>query len=72
LAAQGRKVSHSVKANNYAPKMFAAAAALDEDAPPHRSEQDYAKAMERLFGKGKLRIVQYGPPSRPFEHLARA
>jgi RecA-family ATPase len=61
---QKRNVCHKPNANNYAPTMFA----KSPDGKPHR-KADYEKAMEELFSEGRLRIKEYGPPSRRWERL---
>jgi RecA-family ATPase len=52
---QGRTVSDSKHAGNYAPKTFAAA----PDAERY-SKKDLAAAMERLFAAGEIRMEEYG------------
>ena len=60
---QGRHVSDSVNANNYAPASFSKATSI----PKAR----LAAAMERLFTAGKIQMVTYGPPSKAWRKLAR-
>jgi RecA-family ATPase len=60
---QGRTVSDSVNANNYAPTSFTKATGI----PKVR----LAAAMERLFVAGKIQMVTYGPPSKGHRKLAR-
>ena len=60
---QGRHVSDSVNANNYAP------ATLSKTANIPRAR--LAAAMERLFAAGKIHMVTYGPPSKGHRKLAR-
>jgi RecA-family ATPase len=64
---QGREVSASPTANNYAPTMFS----RDPGAVgiPKRA---FADAMNRLFGNRKIRVEQYGRPSRPQSRLVTA
>jgi hypothetical protein len=57
-ANQGRRVHHH--ANNkpgYAPAVFARG-------KPGFSQPEFARAMERLFADGRLKVQTYGPPSR--------
>jgi RecA-family ATPase len=64
----GRVVSDKLKANNYAPTLFA------ESSLPgvvRHSKRDYAQAMERLFGKRKIRVEVYGRTDRDFHKLMR-
>jgi RecA-family ATPase len=65
LADQGRNVSDKPAANNYAPKMFA----TDPDGKGRR--KDLADAMSRLFSARKIRVEDYGRPSRPYTRLVR-
>jgi RecA-family ATPase len=60
---QGRHLSDSVNANNYAPASFSKATGT----PKAR----LAGAMERLFTAGKIQMVTYGPPSKAWRKLAR-
>jgi RecA-family ATPase len=62
---QGRNVSDKPSANNYAPKMFA----TDPDGKGRRRE--LADAMSRLFTARKIRVEDYGRPSRPNTRLVR-
>lgn len=62
---QGRNVSEKPTANNYAPKMFA----TDPDGKGRR--KDLADAMSRLFSARKIRVEDYGRPSRPYTRLVR-
>ena len=65
--AQGRKVSDSKTANNYAPKLFAEEKGRDgKKASVRRVEQ----AKQRLFTAGKIHVQTYGRPSRPCQHIA--
>ena len=55
VTAEGRHVSESSHSGNYAPKLFAKR--------PDRqgfTKPDFAKAMERLFADGKIRVEEYG------------
>jgi RecA-family ATPase len=65
FADQGRNVSDKPAANNYAPKMFA----TDPDGKGRR--KDLADAMSRLFSARKIRVEDYGRPSRPYTRLVR-
>ena len=67
FAQQGRNVSQSPTANSYAPTAFA-----KEEAAKAKGirKPDFDAAMRRLFDKGKLRVEQYGRPSRPASRLA--
>jgi RecA-family ATPase len=62
---QGRNVSEKPAANNYAPKMFA----TDPDGKGRR--RDLADAMARLFSDRKIRVEDYGRPSRSYTRLVR-
>jgi RecA-family ATPase len=63
---QGRNVSDSKHAGNYAPKTFAAS----PDAERY-SSKDFAAAMERLFTAGKIRMEQYGRKSDTRSRIVR-
>jgi len=66
--AQGRKVSHTKTAPNYAPAVFA----KDQKAakiPGIRNA--FVDAMDRLFEAGKIRAAPYGKTSNPHTHLVR-
>jgi len=64
---QGRKVSDSKTANNYAPKAFAGEAGENgQKVPLKRFEQ----AMLRLFTASKIHVQMYGRPSRPYKCVA--
>lgn len=59
LAAQGRSVSDSSNSDRYAPRIMRAM--------PEASGflvADLARAMERLFAAGRIRVEQDGPPSK--------
>ena len=60
---QGRHLSDSVNANNYAPASLGKATGI----PKAR----LADAMERLFTAGKIQMVTYGPPSKASRRLTR-
>jgi RecA-family ATPase len=59
---QGRHVSDSINANNYAPASFSKTTGI----PKAR----LTAAMERLFATGKIHMVTYGPPSKGHRKLA--
>jgi len=63
---QGRNVSASPTANNYAPTMFA----KDPEASGIR-KQDFINAMDRLFHNNKIRVEQYGRAARPASKLVK-
>jgi RecA-family ATPase len=63
---QGRNVSDSKHAGNYAPKTFAASPNADR-----YSQKELAAAMERLFAAGDLRMEQYGRKGDPRSRIAR-
>ncbi len=60
---QGREVSHKPKANNYAPTEFGG--------KKSRKKDIYEQAMERLFKQNRIRIEQYGSPSRGWSKIVR-
>jgi RecA-family ATPase len=61
FAGQGRNVSHSNTANNYAPFAFAGEA----DAKKlNIRKADFKAAMTRLFDTNKIYVEQYGRPAR--------
>jgi RecA-family ATPase len=64
---QGRKVSESKTANNYAPKQFAEEKGPDGKMLPLKR---FEQAMQRLFTASKIHIQTYGRPSRPYKYLA--
>jgi RecA-family ATPase len=59
---QGRRMSHKVAANDYAPRVFAAE---NNGISLKRFEQ----AMERLFEAKKIHAQPYGPPSKQRSRL---
>ncbi|MCK1652252.1 AAA family ATPase [Bradyrhizobium sp. 149] len=66
FAGQGRNVSATPTAPNYAPTAFAD----DPDAKRHGFRKaDMKDAMARLFSAGKVHIENYGRPSRPASRL---
>jgi RecA-family ATPase len=62
LAAQGRNVSDSSKAPNYAPKVFARET---EAVTQTVQKEEFEEAMVRLFREDKILKKDYGRPSRP-------
>jgi RecA-family ATPase len=64
---QGREVSASPTANNYAPTMFSR-----DPSASGIAKRAFADAMNRLFGNRKIRVDQYGRPSRPQSRLVFA
>jgi RecA-family ATPase len=64
FASQGRNVSDKANSPGHAPAAFskeAAATGLRKD--------DLAAAMRRLFDAGKIRVEDYGRPSRPYHRI---
>jgi RecA-family ATPase len=59
---QGRKMSHKVAANDYAPRVFAAER-------NGISLKRFEQAMERLFEAKKIHAQSYGPPSKQRSRL---
>ena len=55
---QGRNMSDSKNAGNYAPKRFA----LSPNAERY-NQKDFARAMENLFAEGEIRMEEYGRKS---------
>ncbi len=55
---QGRNMSDSKNAGNYAPKRFA----LSPNAKRY-NQKDFARAMENLFAEGEIRMEEYGRKS---------
>lgn len=62
---EGRRVSASPRAANFAPAQFA----RRPDRENFR-ERDFRRAMETLFATGKLHTVETGPPSRRYAHIS--
>jgi hypothetical protein len=63
---QGRNVSDSKHAGNYAPKMFAASPNAER-----YSQRELAVAMERLFTEDRIRMEQYGRKSDARNRIVR-
>lgn len=61
---EGRRVSESNLAPNFAPRAFAGR----PDRQGYRAG-DFQDAMERLFSAGKIRVDEEGPPSRRFRFI---
>jgi len=64
---QGRNVSHK-KGTSYAPALFAQDPTVG---PTGITKKDLEAAMLRLFATGKIRVENYGRPSRPNHRLVR-
>ena len=62
---EGRNVSHK-PGPSYAPTLFAREA---EVGPVGVTRKDLEAAMSRLFAGGKIRVENYGRPSRPYSRL---
>ncbi|MCH9050080.1 MAG: AAA family ATPase [Proteobacteria bacterium] len=65
VTAEGRNVSESSHAGNYAPKLFAKRPSREGF-----NKADFVKAMEALFTAGKIKVEPYGPPSKNRERLS--
>jgi RecA-family ATPase len=65
--AQGRKLSHLPTANAYAPTMLA----KDPKAKAPGIKAALAAAMERLFEAKKIKVEEYGPPSKNHQRIVR-
>jgi RecA-family ATPase len=66
---QGRNVSHHPTANSYAPAAFAKHP--DAKGLPN-ARKTLAAAVERLFAAGKIKVEDYGRPSRPAARVVRS
>jgi RecA-family ATPase len=64
---QGRNLSDSKHAGNFAPKTFAASPNAER-----YSQKNLAAAMERLFAAGAIRMEPYGRPSDERRRIVRA
>jgi RecA-family ATPase len=64
FAEQGRTLSASPTANNYAPAMF-----VKDPGANGTRKQSFADAMNRLFNTGKIQVEQYGRPAQPRSRL---
>jgi RecA-family ATPase len=67
MTLEGRRVSHSKMANNFAPRAFA-----DHAARNGYCEGDFERSMERLFVGKKIRVLESGPPSKRTSQIIRA
>jgi RecA-family ATPase len=67
FAEDGRHVSYSRTANNYAPTVFAQEATAKD---LHLRKADIEAAMRRLFDAKKIHVETYGPPSKRWQRLA--
>jgi hypothetical protein len=65
LEAQGRKVTNTPNANNYAPTVLAREEVEGRKLTRWRLEQ----AMFRLFAANKIHVEEYGPPSKRHTYL---
>jgi RecA-family ATPase len=61
---QGRNLSHKSSSANYAPKVFSA-----QEKAAGIGAKDLAKTMDRLLSDKKIKVAQYGPPSRGWDRL---
>ncbi len=55
MTEEGRHVSESTNSGNYAPRFFSKRPGREGF-----NKADFAKAMERLFSDGKIRVEEYG------------
>jgi len=62
---EGRNVSHK-PGPSYSPTLFAREA---EVGPVGVTRKDLEAAMRRLFAGGKIKVENYGRPSRPYSRL---
>jgi hypothetical protein len=62
---EGRNVSHKL-GPSYAPTLFAREAEVGRVGV---TRKDLEVAMSRLFAGGKIRVENYGRPSRPYSRL---
>jgi RecA-family ATPase len=62
---QGRTLSDRPTSHNYAPSVFSKEPGIGT------RKETFADAMRRLFHSRKIRIEQYGRPSRPYSRLAK-
>lgn len=66
FAREGRNVSHTLQARNYAPKAFEGEA---EATLAKLKKTHLEAAMKRLFARGAIRNAPYGPPSRQTDRI---
>jgi len=67
LTGQNRAVSHSFRAGNYAPKIFASQVDRDDYKRP-----DFERAMESLLHRGAITVIDYGRSGDQRQKLVRA
>jgi DNA transposition AAA+ family ATPase len=66
---QGRNVSHKVSPS-YAPALFAKEDAAQKLAATDRNRRKLIEnAMNRLFAAKKIKVENYGKPSRPYNKI---
>jgi RecA-family ATPase len=66
---EGRAVSHKPTSNNYAATEFA----KEPEAKAVKiGKSDLTEAIRRLFKAEKIRVCEYGRPSRPYQKIVRA
>ena len=65
FTAQGRNVSEKKTSTTYAPTAFAT------DPEGKGKRKGFIDAMTRLFAANKIKVENYGRPSRPCSRLAR-
>jgi RecA-family ATPase len=63
---ENQRISESKNAGNYAPASFAKRPERDGYRKP-----DFERAMQTLFSRGAIRIVEYGPPSKIQRRIER-
>jgi RecA-family ATPase len=63
---EGQNASESLNAGNYAPRVFCQRA----DRDGYRVG-DFKRAMQTLFSRGAIKVVEYGPPSNLKRKIAR-
>jgi RecA-family ATPase len=66
VSGQGRQLSSTKQSPRYAPKIFA-----QQDDREGLTTRDFERAMERLFGQNKIRMVPHGTPSKGMRAIAR-
>jgi hypothetical protein len=66
LTEQGRNVSDRPTSHNYAPTVFAAERRAKE---ANIKKPGLVAAMRRLFDARKIRVDNYGRPSRPYSRI---
>jgi RecA-family ATPase len=64
---QGRNVSHHKTSKTYAPTMFC----TDPEAKGAGMHKALVAAMDRLFAANKIKVENYGRPSRPYSRVVR-